>query len=184
MSMNGRWLIPMPQRKRAPCSADERTRAARRSRRACASRRSGCRSRSCRRRRSEQVGERPEHVTADVGDPQRRVAERLQLGGRGRRSARRRRTAALHSRYRFRSVVSSWVQRATSVTSRQSPRSNPEPESLPERCREEARRQDSWSCSDLTSSCVACTDMNWRCTTVRSSGEMSSSSALRYSDTA
>jgi len=34
-----------------------------------------------RRRRAEQVAQRAEEVTADVGDPQRRVAQRLELGG-------------------------------------------------------------------------------------------------------
>ena len=45
-----------------------------------------------------------EQVAADVGDPQRRVAELLQLGGRGGRLGRRRRSAARCSRCRCRRV--------------------------------------------------------------------------------
>ena len=80
-SMSGRWLMPMPHRKRGPCSAVSAACWAAVSSRGVHPDVEDAGGDGRRRRRPEEVGERAEHVAADVGDPQRRVAERLQLGG-------------------------------------------------------------------------------------------------------
>ena len=51
---------------------------------------------------SSEVAQRAEHVAADVGDPQRGVPERLELGGGVALLAGVRRSAAHHSRCRCR----------------------------------------------------------------------------------
>ena len=100
-SMNGRWLMPMPHRNRGPCSAVSAA--------CCAAVSSGVCIQTLRMPVAivavdvapSRLASGAEQVAADVGDPQRRVAEALQLGGARPPPRRRRRSAACCSRCRF-----------------------------------------------------------------------------------